>query len=193
MSLDSVVEDIREQARAEAEAIREAAKEEAAEIIEEAEQEASQLIEQAKEGAERDSKQLREQQLSSANLEAKQLRLEARREVLDEVREKVEERLVALGSDEREALTKTLLEAALDEFGDDEALTVHGRESDEDLLAELVSDDDRLSVGDPVDRLGGIVVEGTSTRLRVDNTFDAVLNEVWDDRLRSISDELFEE
>lgn len=193
MSLESVVEDIREQARTEAEEIRAAAEEEAEQIVAEAEAEATSITDDAEREAEREAQQLRDQQLSSANLEAKQIRLQARREVLDEVRETVEERLTALGEDERRELTSTLLEAALDEFADDEALVIHGRESDESLLASLTEDADRLTVGDPIDRLGGVVVEGTTTRMRVDNSLDAVLDEVWENSLRSISDELFEE
>lgn len=193
MTLESVVEDIREQARAEAEEIREEAETDAEEIIEEAKEEASTIIEERERSVEREAQQLREQQLSSANLEAKQLRLKARREALDEVRTAVEDRLLELPSNERQELTQILLDAALTEFGGDEELVVHGRADDEDLLSDLAADDDRLSVGEPVDRLGGVVVEGTETRMRVDNSLDAVLDEVWEDNLRSISETLFEE
>lgn len=193
MTLESVVEDIREQARAEAEEIRQAAEEEADSILEEAEAEAETIVEEREREVEREVEQLREQQISSANLEAKQRRLAARREALDEVRSAVEAQLIELPDEERRDLTEALLDAALAEFGEDEALVVHGRASDEALLESLTSDDDHLSVGEPIDRLGGVVVEGTETRMRVDNSLDAVLDEVWEDNLRSISDTLFEE
>ncbi len=193
MTLESVVEDIREQARAEAEEIRQAAEEEADSILEEAEAEAETIVEEREREVEREVEQLREQQISSANLEAKQRRLAARREALDEVRSAVEAQLIELPDEERRDLTEALLDAALAEFGDEEALVVHGRASDEALLESLTSDDDQLSVGEPIDRLGGVVVEGTETRMRVDNSLDAVLDEVWEDNLRSISDTLFEE
>lgn len=193
MTLESVVEDIREQARAEAEEIRQAAEEEAASILEEAEAEAAEIVEDREREVEREVEQLREQQVSSANLEAKQRQLAARREALDEVRSSVEAQLIELPDDERRELTEALLDAALAEFGDEEDLVVHGRDSDEALLESLTSDDDQLSVGEPIDRLGGVVVEGTESRMRVDNSLDAVLDEVWEDNLRSISDTLFEE
>lgn len=193
MSLESVVEDIREQARAEAEEIRAAAETEAEAIVAEAEEEATTILEERERAVEREVAQLREQRLSSATLEAKQLRLQARREALDRVRTTVEERLEDLEGDARRELTATLLEAALAEYATDDDLVVHGRPADEELLETLVAEDDRLSVGAPVDRLGGVVVEGAATRMRVDNSFDAVLDEVWDENLRSISDELFGE
>lgn len=192
MSLESVVEDIREQAHAEAEEIRQTAAEEAESIVAEAEAEAETILAEREREVEREAEQLREQQLSSANLEAKQLKLQARREALDTVREQVESRLAELPTDERRALTEVLLEAALEEFDADEELVLHGPAGDEDILADLAAADDRLSVGEPVDRLGGVIVEGTTTRMRVDNSLDAVLDEVWDDSLRSISDALFE-
>lgn len=193
MSLESVAEDIREQARAEAEEIRDAAEAEAEELIAEAEADAEELLERREREVERQVSQEREQGRSSANLEAKQLRLRARREALDDVKAAVEDRLESLAGEEREQLTEVLLDAAVDEFDPDERLVVHGREADADLLDALVSDADRLKLGEPRSCLGGVVVEGTTSSVRVDNTFDAVLRDVWDDNLRTISDSLFEE
>lgn len=192
MSLESVAEDIRQQARAEAEAIREEADERAEEIVADAEAEAEEIVENREREVERQAEQEREQTLSSAKLEAKQLRLRARRDALDDVRAAVEDRIAGIEGAERERLTRTLLEAALSEFDEGESLVVHGREADVDLLREL-ADADRLTVGDPIECLGGVVVEGSRTRVRVDNTFDSVLESVWDEQLREISDRLFEE
>ncbi|MFW6448993.1 MAG: V-type ATP synthase subunit E [Halobacteriota archaeon] len=192
MSLESVADDIREQARAEAEEIRDAADARAEEILAEAEADAEALVEKRREQAEREADQLREQAISSANLEAKQLRLRARRDALDDVREAVEKRIAAIEGDERTDLTATLLEAALAEFDADEPLVVRGRQAD-DAMLESLADEDRLEVGEPVECLGGVIVEGTRTKLRVDNTFDSILDDVWDDQLRSISELLFEE
>lgn len=192
MSLESVADDIREQARAEADALRAEAEERAEELVAEAESTAEEIVEARREEAAREAERRREQAISSANLEAKQLRLRARRDALDDVREAVEERIAAIEGDERHELTATLLEAALSEFDPAEALVVRGREADADLLASL-ADEDRLEVGEPVECLGGVVVEGTRTNVRVNNTFDSVLDGVWDDQLRSISQQLFEE
>lgn len=191
MSLESVAEDIREQARAEAEAIREQAEAEAERVVTEAESEAEEIVETRKREVERQAEQEREQRISSAKLEAKQLLLRARRDALDEVRSTVEDRIADLDDTERAELMEVLLDAAVAEFDADEHLIVHGRSDDRDLLTELAAEE-RLRVGEAIECLSGVVVEGTTTDVRVDNTFDAILEDVWDDHLRDINNLLFE-
>ncbi|MFB6162213.1 MAG: V-type ATP synthase subunit E [Halococcoides sp.] len=192
MSLETVVEDIREEAEAQAHEIKNRAREEAAEIRTEAEEEAEEIREQREREVTRQIEQERERGRSNAELEAKQARLRARRGVLREVREAVEDELADLDGDRRRELTETLLADAIDEF-DDGSLIVHGREADHDLLDDLVADREDVRVGDARDCLGGVVVASEDARMRVNNTFDAVLDRVWEDSLRAVSDRLFEE
>jgi V/A-type H+-transporting ATPase subunit E len=193
MSLDTVVEDIRDEARTRAEEIRAEGEERAEEIVAEAESDAEEIKAEAEQEAERTIEQEREQALSSAKLEAKQERLEARRELLQDVRADVEERIAGLEGERREALTRTLLEAAAPEFEDADAATVRGREGDKELLETICEDYDGFEAGEPVSCLGGVVVESEGSRVRVNNTFDSVLEDVWEDNLRTISERLFEE
>jgi len=193
MSLDTVVEDIREEARARAEEIRDQARERADEIVAEAETEAEQVREQREREAEATVAQEREQQLSSAKLEAKQKRLEARRDALSSVRAAVEERIAGLEGDRREALTRSLLDDAAAEFGDEETVSVHGRADDQALLEDVLADYDGFEWAGEHDCLGGVVVEGEDSRVRVNNTFDSVLEDVWEDDLKDVSAKLFED
>ncbi|PSQ13909.1 V-type ATP synthase subunit E [Halobacteriales archaeon QS_7_69_60] len=193
MSLETVVEDIRDEARARAEEVRTDGESRAEEILEEAERDAEEVLEAAEREVERQVAQEREQKVSSAKLEAKQQRLEARREVLEDVRDEVEARVADIDGDEREELTRTLLEAATAEFDGDETVRVHGRADDEELLESVLEDFEGFGVGEPVDCLGGVVVESDASRVRVNNTFDSVLEEVWEENLREISARLFEE
>ena len=110
MSLDTVVEDVRDEARARAEEIREAAESEADEIVAEAEADAERIREERLAEADRQIAQEREQTLSSAKLEAKQERLGARRDVLEDVHDDVEAAIATLDDDRRRELTETLLE-----------------------------------------------------------------------------------
>ena len=75
----------------------------------------------------------------------------------------------------------------------DETVRVHGHEDDTELLETIVDDFEGFAVGDPVDCLGGVVVESDESRVQVNNTFDSVLEEVWEDNLGEISARLFEE
>ncbi|WP_302081684.1 V-type ATP synthase subunit E [Salinibaculum rarum] len=192
MSLDTVVEDIRDEARARAEEIRAEADSEAEEILAEANADAEQIREEREQEVKRQIEQEREQKLSSANLEAKQDRLEARRDILQDVRTQVETAIAEL-DDGREELTRALLDAAATEFDDDATVLVYGRADDEELLESILEDYDGFEYADAYDCLGGVVAESEESRVRVKNTFDSVLDEVWEDNLREISERLFED
>ncbi|PSQ02485.1 V-type ATP synthase subunit E [Halobacteriales archaeon QS_5_70_17] len=194
MSLDTVVEDIRDEARARAEEIRAEADDRAEQIVADAEADAEEILEEREREVERQIEQEREQTLSSAKLEAKQLRLKARRDVLADVREAVEERIATMEED-REELTRALLDDAAEEFEDGSTVRVYGRSDDAALLEGILADaeyEGHEHAGD-VDCLGGVVVESESSRIRVNNTFDSVLEDVWEDNLRDVSAQLFDE
>ncbi|THE65266.1 V-type ATP synthase subunit E [Salinadaptatus halalkaliphilus] len=193
MSLDTVVEDIRDEAHARAEDIRAEGEARAEEIESAAETDAEEILESAETEVDREIEQLREQRLSSAKLEAKQKRLEARRDVLGEVRESVEDELVGLEGDSREDLTRDLLEAASVEFEAGDDVSVYGRPGDEALLESILADYDGYEYAGEYDCLGGVVVESAQSRVRVNNTFDSVLEDVWEDNLQAISNRLFEQ
>ncbi|WP_265108936.1 V-type ATP synthase subunit E [Halosolutus halophilus] len=193
MSLDTVVEDIREEAHARAENIRSEGETRAEEIESAAEADAEEIVATAEQEVEREIEQLREQRLSSAKLEAKQKRLEARRDVLGEVREQVEDELAALEEDTREELTRDLLDAASGEFDAGDDVSVYGRADDKELIESILADYDGYEYAGEYDCLGGVVVESEQSRVRVNNTFDSVLEDVWEDNLREISNRLFEQ
>jgi V/A-type H+-transporting ATPase subunit E len=192
MSLDTVVEDIRDEARARAEEIRDEADTEAEEILDAAESDADKIREEREREVERQIAQEREQRLSSAKLEAKQQRLEARRDILEDVRADVEAAIADL-DDGREELTRALLDDAADEFDEGEDVSVYGRDDDRELLESILEEYDGFAYAGEFDCLGGVVVESEQSRVRVKNTFDSVLEDVWEDNLREISERLFED
>ena len=193
MSLETVVQDIRQTARERAEEIREEGEARADEIVAEAESDAEEILAQAEREAEREVEREREQRLSSANLEAKQERLAARRDVLQSVREDVEAEIAGLSGETREELTAELLDAAAAEFEGLDAVSVYGRADDADLIEGLVADYDGYEYAGEYDCLGGVVVEAEASRLRVNNTFDSILEDVWEDELKEIAARLFED
>ena len=192
MSLDNVVSDIRDEAHARAEEIRQDGERRAEEIVDDAETDAEELLEAREEAVERQIEQEREQAVSGAKLEAKQERLEARRDVLEDVRERVETELRELPDDKREELTRALLEEAAAEFEGDASVAVYGRADDRELIEDLVADHDGFEYGGEHDCLGGVVVDSTDSRVRVNNTFDSVLEDAWEDSLKNVSDVLFD-
>ncbi|MFB6223696.1 MAG: V-type ATP synthase subunit E [Haloarcula sp.] len=193
MSLQTVVEDIRDEARARAQEISDEADERAEEIIADAEADAEQIREEREAEVAKTIEQEREQRLSSAKLEAKQARLNARRDILESVREDVEDALTDLEGDRREELTRALLDAAADEFDDGDELSVYGRASDQSLLEDVLDEYDNATYAGERDCLGGVIVESSASRVRVNNTFDSILEDVWEDNLKAISERLFED
>ncbi|UWG46639.1 Archaeal/vacuolar-type H+-ATPase subunit E [Halanaeroarchaeum sp. HSR-CO] len=193
MSLDTVVEDIREEARARVEEIEADAEERAEAIVADAEAEAAEIREAAEREVEREIERKRDQRIASANLEAKQERLEARREVLSSVREELENRIETLPDEDREQLVRVLLDAADEEFDEDATLEVYTRAADTDLLETVLEDYDRFELAGDIDCLGGVVVESDQSRVRVNNTFDSLLEDVWEDNLKAVSARIFEE
>ena len=193
MSLETVVEDIRDEARERAKEIRADAESRADDIVAEAEADADDIVAEAEADVEAEIEQEREQKLSSAKLEAKQMRLEARRDALQSVRSSVEDRIATLDGDEREELTRELLDAASTEFGDDDEVRVYGRADDEALISDVLDDYDGYEYAGEYDCLGGVVVESEASRVRVNNTFDSVLADVWENNLKEISARLFDE
>jgi V/A-type H+-transporting ATPase subunit E len=191
--LDTVVEDIRDEARARREEILEAAESEADEIVADAEADAEATLEAAEADVEEEIERERDQALSSAKLEAKQERLEARRDALESVREGVEERIAGLDGEEREELTAATVEAAAPEFDDDATVRVYGRADDEALIEGILAGYDGWSYDGERDCLGGVVCESDQSHVRVNNTFDSVLDSVWEDNIRDVSEILFEE
>ena len=193
MSLEQVRDDIEKEARARADEIRADATERAEEIISSAEADAEEIKAARREEVDSEIDQRREQALSSAKLEAKQQRLEARRDVLEEVFEEIETALIDLDDETRERLTSSLIASAAEEFDDHDEVVVHGRADDRALIEELLDEYAGFSLGEPRDCLGGVIVESETSRVRVNNTFDSVLDSVWDEHLKEVSAHLFEQ
>ena len=192
MSLDTVVEDIRAEAEAEAAAIREEAEVDAADIVAAAEADANETIESAKATAAQRIEREREQELSSATLQAKQQRLAARRDVLEDVYDSVEEALRELDGDRREELTAALIDAGLEQIDVEEDIRILGASGDQELIESLIEDREGIAYGGDYECLGGVVIESDAARVRINNTFDSVLDSVWESHLKDISDQLFE-
>ena len=192
MSLDTVAEDIKDDARERGERIEREADERVEEIIADAESDADDILAERERDLETRIEQEREQKLSSAKLEAKQKRLEARRDSLAAVRERAESAVADISGDRREALTRELLDDAAREF-DGGSIEVYGRDDDADLIESILDDYEEFSHAGSVECLGGIVAENEASRVRVNNTFDSMFDAVWDEELKAVSDRLFDQ
>jgi len=121
------------------------------------------------------------------------MRSRERRDLLAELRADVRDELAEL-EEGREDLTRSLLDAAIDELGEESGV-VYAAETDEELVEGLLEDDeyDGFEYGGTTEVLGGVVVEVSDGDVRVNNSFDSVLETVWNDSLKEVSERLLGE
>jgi V/A-type H+-transporting ATPase subunit E len=191
MSLETVVEDIRGKAREDAERILSEADIEGKEIVDKAKKEAAIIKVLGKEEMGRRIELEREQKFSSANLAAKQKTLERKRDLLELVRQEIENEISQIKGKEREELTEKLIESSMEEFKDVKDVVVYCKLEDEKLLKSLLKKHKDVKYGGEYECIGGVVMESESARMRVNNTFDSVIETVWTEELKNISELLF--
>ena len=191
MRLETVVEDIREKARGDAERILSESDAEGKEIIDKARKEASVNRAVGKEEISRKIELEKEQKFSSTNLAAKQKTLEKKRDLLELVRQEIENEISQIKGKEREELTGKLIESSIKEFIGVKDVFVYGNLEDEKLLKSLLKKHKGVKYGGEYECIGGVVMESESARMRVNNTFDSIIETVWTEELKNISELLF--
>lgn len=180
MGLDDVLEDVKQRGRRRAEEIRQEAKEEAEEILDDAERQAEEAIQQAREQARTDAEPLRRQELLSAEIEAKKHRLEAEREAMETVRDRAREILGDLPEDRRLELIEALVERVTSDLDDPR---IYAAEADRELVQKVAPE--RFEGVEEI--WGGIVAESADGQVRIDYSFETLLDEVWDDHVGEVS------
>lgn len=168
-------EQLKEEARAKADAIRQRAHEEA-------ERERKAILDRARQEAER----LRSQSLASAQLKARTLQLEEREKLLDRVFQAAKEKLPEIQKrPEYSQLAATLLREALTQLRVNKAelrvdSTTRGL-LEKGTLAEISRElNGEYTLGEPLEEGLGVVVDAAEGKLHYDNTLETRL-----DRLQS--------
>lgn len=182
MSLEEVIEEIRQQGRQESEEILESAQQERermlAEVRSKAEESRAERLRLAEERGARE--EVRE--IARAELEARKALLQAQKEVLDEVREAAASRLRDLEGNDR------LLEGLVEHSREDlEGGLVRCNPADEAVLKRLTG---RPVRGD-LEVLGGFVIETEAGDRRIDLTYDTFLDGLWEQAIRDVADILW--
>lgn len=186
MSLENVIDEIYKKGQQEIQKIREEAEKEAEKIIAEAKEEAEEIIRKAKEEAEKEAEILRRQEISSVKLEMKRKMLDVQKRILDEVFESLRQRVKEMDVETRRRLTETLLKTA------SPGMIVYSRREDEDLVKSIIQEL-KLDVkyGGYVECLGGVVLESEDGEVRLNLTFDELLNRLYDQKVGEVAKILF--
>ncbi|MDO9518101.1 MAG: V-type ATP synthase subunit E [Methanosarcinaceae archaeon] len=182
MGLETVVKDIMDVANTEASKINGEADAEVSSILDEARQNAKKIMGDRLVKVEDDIKKLRQQEISSANLEVKRTMLNARKEVLDKVYSQSIEIIKDLPSSKNEELLK----AIIDKYQGSGA-KIYSNKDSEKLVKKLSS----LIYAGNIDCIGGVVIENEDSTIRLDYTYDVILDSLNDNSMKQISDILF--
>uniref|UniRef100_A0A7J2TJG8 A-type ATP synthase subunit E n=1 Tax=Archaeoglobus fulgidus TaxID=2234 RepID=A0A7J2TJG8_ARCFL len=187
MPLDAVLKEIRIKGEEEVKRIEEEAKREVEKIIKEAKIEAEALIKKAKEEAEKEGEALRKQEISSLNLEMKRLMLAKQKEITDEVFKMLRKKIAEMDEKMRKELIKTLIEKNAKDN-----MNLYVRKEDEKIVREILEElKMNLKIAGNISALGGIIIEDPSGEVRVNLTFDELLNQLYEKKLNEVAKVLF--
>jgi len=184
MSLETVVEDIRKRGKAEVGKLKKEGKTEAETILKQANSKREKIIEDAMKGAKKATDRLRTQELARAELENKRARLVIEKELLDLAYQKAREKIKTLPKDKDDSVMRALITKHSSDGAVIHTDAKHGT---------FVRSSCSLRFGDPIECLGGIVLESADGSVRFDYTYDTILEAAADACLKDIARILFQD
>ena len=191
MALDAVVGEIRDKGIRESEAIKSEAKTEVDAILAEAREQVIAIKKAAEEEANRQEGYIMAQEVAAANLSVKRETLNAQKDVLDEVYNRVVADVAALPDEFHRKAIRELCKTAAKELGEG---VYYCNERDvravEDALSSLKTLSG-FSLAGTKDITGGIIAESADGALQLDFSYSTFISEVWESGLKDASDILF--
>jgi V/A-type H+-transporting ATPase subunit E len=182
MGLEIVVKDIQEGARAEVSRIKAEGDAKASEIINEAKETQKKMLGDSLAKAEEDLQNLHQQVISSANLEVKRITLNKRKELLDQVYNQTIEKIKSMPASKKEELLKHILSK-----NEASGARAYSSKDSEQIVKKLTS----LNYAGNIDSIGGVVLENEDGTVRLDFTYDSILENVYEHSLKQMSDILY--
>ncbi len=180
MALNELKEEIINKANEEAEKIRKEAETKAEEIVAAAKKNAQGYLDKAKEETDKIIEVLQRREVASAALEAKKKMMAAKKNMIDSVFASVVEKLKKMPKKERKALIEKMLKSASKQI---KLAVVYCNELDAGFVKGYKTVKQ--------DMLGGIIGETSDGLLRVDYSFETLLDEIREKHLSEIVSELF--
>lgn len=183
MTLETVVEAILENGKAEATAILSEARAEQERLLREAREEGAKAKAEAEERARVAAERRRVQALARAELEARKIVLAQQREALDRVYQGTLERLGNLP--ENAEFLRSLLKANEPEWRGGGRIYANAR--DEPAVRKIVGS----AFAGTIESAGGVVIESADGNRRIDLRYDSILRDIWDDAVREVAETLW--
>jgi len=182
MGLDGMVDEILKRGQRETAAIRAEADAEFEKAVAEAKGRAAETYENAIRSARNAAEMERKHEISSAELDVRRVLLATQKDILVRTLQEAEARVRSTPPDRGRAMVKHLISSYKDE-----GTRVHCRPVYKDLVTTLTS----LRYSGDVTGLGGIILEDEKGEIRVDHTFDTIIREAYEARMKEIYGLLF--
>jgi len=182
MGLETVIKDVMDVAQAKVSDINAEADAEASRIIEDAKQSAKEIKGKRLAKAEDEIQRMRRQELSSANLEVKRTMLNARKDVLEKAYNQAFDEIAGLSADKQETFLKNIIERH-----ESKGSRIYSNKESEDMVKKLSS----LEYAGNIDCVGGVVIENEDGSIKLDYTYEGILDSVYEQNLKQTSDILF--
>lgn len=166
------------------------------EIINQAEDEAEKLLAQARNKTEEQAKLFAEEtkklidenermEISALNIHLHKMMLETKKEILDGIYQRLVEKLNKLDSHKRKGIIEKLVEKAKKELP--EAVFFYSNEKDKEFVSNMKG----IHFKDVIDCSGGIIAENADGTIRVNYTFEELLENVKDGHLNETAKRIF--
>tara|TARA_B100000315_G_C14363910_1_gene489716 strand:+ start:206 stop:751 length:546 start_codon:yes stop_codon:yes gene_type:complete len=180
MGLEAVKEEVIRNAQTHEESLIAEARAEAAKITKKAEEKLQKLREKSEAETKRTVDIIKRQELASADLENKKMLLEAKKQSIESVFAEVKKKLEKLGSKIRANYIKKLLEKAKNDI---EVANIYCNEKDIKFVEGFKAES--------MDIIAGLIAENSDKTVRVDYSFDTMLESLKENELQSINKILF--
>lgn len=184
MGLEKVKQEIIERAQKEAAAIIDAANAEARAVMKAAEKQMQEYEKTVDEDLEKSAEVTKRREIASAELEVKKQALSLKNDLINSIFSEARKRLAQLGDKKRESHVKALLATASGELN---AAVVRCSQKD----VKFLQGRGKLKVAADESILGGIIAESEDGKLRVDYSYDTLLEQARAKVLSDVSKTLF--
>jgi V/A-type H+-transporting ATPase subunit E len=191
IGLKTLVKEIREKARAEAEKLQAEAKADTDQVLTAAAKRSETIKLTAEGEVTKQTAHIVSQEVSAANLLVKRELLNTQKALLDQVYEATRKEVASLPDSFHREVIRTLLTEAKREIPNGK-ISCNARDlaTVKALIAEH-TEFAKFTVQEPVDIDGGIVIEGEKGALQIDYSYRTFLARVWESGLKDASDILF--
>ena len=180
MGLEEVKEDIIRNAKEQERALAEESKKEIARIVKEAENKVEKTKERSNAEIKSTIETIKKQELASAELENKKRLLEAKKQLIEKVFAEVKKKLESLDRKKNEIYIKKLLEKSKNEI---EIWHIYCNKKDLAFLKDYDSE--------AADIIGGLIAENKEKTVRINYSFESMLESIKENELQNINKILF--